>query len=266
MPEPVELPLAGVQWRVAEGVGRLTLDRPEVMNALDLPTVESITRVVESAGADDHVRVIIISGRGRAFCTGADLSRPLPPPDADPDMEVLDAAIRMILAIRRAPLPVIAMVNGPAAGVGCSLALACDLVHVAAGSYFLLAFARVGLVPDGGASLLLPEIVGRLRATEMALLADRIPAETAVEWGMANAAHPEAELAAAVEGLASRLAAGPALAYAASKAAMNLTQLPALESHLQFERDQQAQLKRTHDYRDAVAAFAAKRTPEFRGR
>jgi enoyl-CoA hydratase len=251
---------------VSDGVGHLNLDRMEVMNALDLPTVESITHVMESVGPDEHVRVVILSGRGRAFCTGADLSRPLPPPDADPDMEVLDAAIDMILAIRRAPLPVIAMVNGPAAGVGCSLALACDLVYASTESYFLLAFARVGLVPDGGASLLIPQTIGRLRATEMALLADRIPAETAVQWGLANAAHPEAELASAVQDVASRLATGPALAYAAVKAALNHTQLQALEEQLRFERDQQARLKRTHDYRNAVAAFAAKRTPEFTGR
>lgn len=265
MSESPDAPLPGVQWRIADGVGHVTIERPEVMNALDLPTVESITQIMASVGADDRVRVVIISGRGRAFCTGADLSRPLPPPDADPDMEVLDAAIDMILTIRRAPLPVIAMVNGPAAGVGCSLALACDLVHAAEDSYFLLAFARVGLLPDGGASLLLPDAVGRLRATELAMLADRLPATTAVEWGLANAVHPAAELGSAVQEVATRLATGPTLTYAAIKAAMNHTQLPALEAHLRFERDQQAQLKRTRDYRDAVAAFAAKRTPEFRG-
>jgi enoyl-CoA hydratase len=210
------------------------------------------------------VRAVVLTGSGRAFSAGADLgasSGPGSPPSAG----TVVAANRLARALREARQPVIAAVNGPAVGVGCSIALACDLVVAADSSYFLLAFVNIGLMPDGGATALVPANVGRARAMEMALLGERVPAATALDWGLIHRVVPSGELADFVDALAARLAAGPPKALAATKRAVNEATLGSLEAALDRELDGQSALLAGADFAEGVAAFGQKRPPTFTG-
>ncbi|GAA3164384.1 hypothetical protein GCM10020255_049140 [Rhodococcus baikonurensis] len=174
----------GFRSEITDGVLRLTFDRPKRMNAIDLPTMSAFAAAVRDGGADPAVRTIVITGSGRAFCTGADLAAAAVNP-ADPKV-VMDAATSLIRAVTSAPVPVIAAVNGPAAGVGVSIALAADLTYAASSAYFLLSFVNIGLMPDGGASALVPAAIGRARAAEMALLGERVSADDAERFGLVS--------------------------------------------------------------------------------
>src|SRR5204863_9310857 len=177
--------------------------------------------VIEGEASDESVRAVLVTGAGRGFSSGADLKAGFDPhpEDGKPDVrkELHELYHPVIAGIRRLEKPVVAAVNGPAVGIGCSLALACDLVLAAESAYFLLAFVNIGLVPDGGSSVLVPERVGFARAAEMAMLGERVPARQALGWGLGNRVVPGAELADEARALAERLAAGPTASYAGSK-------------------------------------------------
>ena len=222
-----------------------------------------LARHVEEATARDDVRVVVLTGTGAAFCTGADLSGA----DAHErfDVRALDAANRIVRAVTRLDKPVVAAVNGVAAGVGCSMALAADLVVAAESATFLLAFARIGLMPDGGATATVAASVGRARAMRMALLAEPLPAREAYDAGLVSHVVPDAEHPALVAAVVGRLAAGPPLAFAATKKAVNAATLHRLEDALERERSGQSVLLRTADVAEGMRAFGARRRPVFRG-
>ena len=248
---------------------RLELCRPESLNAFDDRLAVELRDALVRLGGDDSVRCLVLTGSGRAFSAGADIKRP--ERDAEPDRgertrrvlrEVFNPAI---LAIREMPKPVIAAVNGPAVGVGCSVAMACDLVLAAESAYFLLAFANIGLAGDGGATITIPARVGFGRAGVLALLAERLPAPEALDWGLIDRVVPDEELEAATTGLALKLAGGATRAYAATKRALNASCLPGLADQLELEAELQGDLAVSRDHEEGVAAFREKRQPEFRG-
>src|SRR5438445_1563273 len=184
-----------VLWEVADGVGRITLNRPQSLNAWTAEFGAELRDIVTGPAADDSVHAVLITGAGRGFSSGADLKAGFDPhpDDGRPDVkkELHNVYHPAIAGIRRLPKPVIAAVNGPAVGIGCSLALACDLVMAAETAFFGLAFVNVGLMPDGGSTALVPPAVGKARAFTMALLAARVPAAQALEWGLINWMHPD---------------------------------------------------------------------------
>src|ERR1044072_9424999 len=204
------------------GAARLTLNRPDALNAWNRQLGVDLSAAVAELGADESVRAVLITGAGRAFSSGADLKEERDPGEGEvddnglPDLSrrLKDVYHPVITGIRDMPKPVIAAVNGPAVGIGCSLALACDLVIAAESAYFLLAFVNIGLVPDGGATAFVPARIGLARATEMMMLGDKVPAAQAAEWGLANRVVPDGELETEAGALLDRLAAGPTSSYA----------------------------------------------------
>jgi 2-(1,2-epoxy-1,2-dihydrophenyl)acetyl-CoA isomerase len=248
---------------------RITLDRPDVMNAWDKQFGLDLRAAVEQAAADDEVRVVVITGAGRGFSSGADLRAGFDPtPEGHPDVQtaLTERYHPIIAGVRRMPKPVLAAVNGPAVGIGCSLALACDLIIARESAYFLLAFINIGLVPDGGSSVLLPERVGLARAAEMAMLGERIGAKQALEWGLINRVAADDEFDGAVDELAARLAAGPTAAYAGAKRQFNEWLFARMDAQLDLEASIQQQAAASGDFLEGVQAFLEKRPAAFEGR
>jgi len=258
-----------VKWEESEGIGRITLNRPDSLNAWTEQLGHELGELVNERAAAGSVRAVVVTGEGRGFSSGADLKAGVPPhpEDGKPDVgrELNDVYHPVIAGIRRLEKPVVAAVNGPAVGIGCSLALSCDLVLAAKSAYFDLAFVNIGLMPDGGSTLFVPAAVGKARAFQMAMLGERVDAARALEWGLVNELHSDAELMGAANGLAGRLAAGPTRSYAATKQALNRTLYPDLDAQLALEADLQHQLARTDDFLEGVGAFVEKRAPDFRG-
>jgi 2-(1,2-epoxy-1,2-dihydrophenyl)acetyl-CoA isomerase len=253
----------------AGAAARIELNRPEKRNAWDATLSRDLQDVLERVGEDDELRAVLITGAGKGFCSGADLSAGFDPADdGAPDLQrsLRERYHPVITGIRTLPKPVVAAVNGAAAGVGCSLALACDLVLAAESAYFLLAFVNIGLVPDGGSSAFIPTRVGLARATEMAMLGERVGGAQALEWGLVNAVHPDAELQDAADALLARLAAGPTRSYAGAKRQLNAWCFPGLEAQLELEAEIQQQAARTSDFVEGVTAFLQKRPATFTGR
>lgn len=254
---------------VRDRVARLTLNRPESLNALTPQMGRELLGALDRIAADPEIRSVVLSGTGRGFCSGVDLRQAMAsgtggPPDV---RTALDEIFHpLILGLRRLPKPVVAAVNGGAAGLGCALALACDLVFAGRSSYLLLAFANVGLALDGGCSALLVGRAGHGRASELALLAERIEASHALEWGLVNRVVEDAELPAAAAAAASRLAAGAPGAYAAIKQSLNAAAYPQLEQQLALEAALQQERGQSEDFTEGIRAFLEKRPPQFTGK
>jgi 2-(1,2-epoxy-1,2-dihydrophenyl)acetyl-CoA isomerase len=248
---------------------RIVLDRPDVMNAWDKQLGIDLLAAVREAAEDDSVRAVVITGAGRAFSSGADLKAGFDPtPEGHPDVgtPLRERYHPIITGLRRMPKPVLAAVNGPAVGIGCSLALCCDLILARESAYFLLAFINIGLVPDGGSSLLVPERVGLTRASEMALLGERVPARQALEWGLINRVVADDAFDGAVDELGARLAAGPTAAHAAAKEQLNQWLFARMDAQLELEASFQQRAAASEDFKEGVLAFIQKRPPEFEGR
>jgi 2-(1,2-epoxy-1,2-dihydrophenyl)acetyl-CoA isomerase len=257
-----------VIWEQDGGVGRLTLNRPASLNAWTAEFGRECKQVVEGEAADDSVRAVLVTGAGRGFSSGADLKAGFEPAeDGMPDIrtELHDIYHPVISGIRRLPKPVVAAVNGPAVGIGCSLALACDLVLAAESAFLGLAFVNIGLMPDGGSTAFVPPSVGKARAFQMALLGERLPAAQALEWGLLNWVYPDDQLMDQATALVERLAAGPTRSYASSKQALNRFIYGDLEAQLHLEGELQHALGRSQDFLEGVAAFGQKREPAFSG-
>jgi 2-(1,2-epoxy-1,2-dihydrophenyl)acetyl-CoA isomerase len=257
-----------VIWEQDGGVGRLTLNRPETLNAWHQEFGGELKQVIEGDAADPSVRAVLVTGAGRGFSSGADLKTGFEPAeDGMPDVakELNEVYHPVIAGVRRLAKPVVAAVNGPAVGIGASLALACDLVLAAESAYFGLAFVNIGLMPDGGSTLFVPAAVGKARAFQMALLGERVEAQRALEWGLVNFVHPDDRLLDEANALAERLAAGPTRSYAGSKRALNQMLYPDLDNQLSLEAELQHALARTRDFQEGALAFLEKREPAFQG-
>lgn len=250
--------------RLDDGALWVTLNRPDVFNALTPEMADDLARLAEEAVARDDVRVVVLTGTGGAFSAGADISGH--EAHENFDVSALDRANRIIRAIVALDKPVVAAVNGVAAGVGCSAALAADIVVATESATFLLAFARIGLMPDGGASATVAASIGRARAMRMGLLAEPLTAQEAHAAGLVTHVAPDDEFEPLVEKIVRRLAAGPPLALAATKRAINAATLPHLDAALERERTGQTVLLRTDDVAEGMRAFAEHRRPDFHGR
>jgi 2-(1,2-epoxy-1,2-dihydrophenyl)acetyl-CoA isomerase len=262
--------LETVNVRLADGTATVELNRPEVLNAWNAQFGADLIAALRDVAADDAVRAVIITGAGRAFSAGADLKdiSGSSTPEGRPDVyTMLTERYHPIMhAIREMPKPVVAAVNGAAAGIGCSLALCCDLIVAAESAYFLLAFVNIGLVPDGGSSVFVPARVGMARATEMAMLGERVPAAQALEWGLINRVVPDAELAVEAAALAGRLAGGPTLSYAGTKRLVNNWMYARMAEQLDLEARIQQEMSGNADFLEGALAFVEKRPARFAGR
>ncbi|MFL6858660.1 MAG: enoyl-CoA hydratase-related protein [Allosphingosinicella sp.] len=245
-------------------VATLTLARPDRLNALSARTVDELRAAVEETGRSG-ARCLLIAGEGRGFSSGADLAGGGGlPADAGEALEKhFNPLVEALFAL---PVPIVAAVNGPAAGAGCSLALAADIVIAARSAYFLQAFVNVGLIPDAGATWLLPRLAGRARAMEMMMLGERIPAEQAAEWGLIARVVDDGDLAHESAALAARLARGPSVALGLIRRLVREAQHLSLTEALAAERAAQREAGATRDFGHAVAAFLAKTPPRFEGR
>ena len=241
---------------------RITFDRQSHLNALTFGMLTATANAIEQSAKNKTVRAILITGAGRAFSSGADLT------DLDGHEQgstPLDAANRLVAAIVSSPKPVVCAVNGVAAGVGCSIAVAADLCLAARSASFLLAFTTLGLMPDGGATELIAAAIGRARAMRMAILAQRIPAEQALSWGLIADVLDDEDCASQAESVALQLAAGPTRAYTLTKAAINAVTLDRLPAAFARELAGQHVLSKTTDAAEGLAAFAERRPATFTG-
>jgi 2-(1,2-epoxy-1,2-dihydrophenyl)acetyl-CoA isomerase len=252
----------------ADGITRLTLNRPDKLNALTRSMMGDLEAALEQAAASPDCRVVVLSGAGRAFSAGQDLADGVyveggPQPDLG---LVLDQYNPVIRRIRVLPKPVVAGVNGIAAGAGASLALACDLVFAARSASFMQAFARIGLIPDCGSTWMLPRLIGEARARGLAMLTEPLPAEKAEAWGLIWKAVDDDKLSAEVDATASRFASGPTYGFALQKQAFASSAHNTLDAQLNLERALQSKAGASPDYAEGVGAFLAKRKPSFTGR
>jgi len=237
---------------------RIRLDRPEKLNAVDTPMLDELSARLGDAAVGGSVRAVLLTGAGKAFCSGGDLT-------GGDTAGAADAANRVVRAITALPKPVVAGVHGGAVGFGCALALSCDLVVAAPSAYFQLAFTRVGLMPDGGASALLPGLIGRARTVRMAMTAEKISAATAFEWGMVAYLTGEDDYQSVLADVLRSVSAGPTLAFGWTKRALAAATLTGLESVQAIEAEGQLALVETADFREGARAFRERRSPDFRG-
>ncbi|HEX2283324.1 MAG TPA: enoyl-CoA hydratase [Mycobacterium sp.] len=250
---------------LSDGVLSVTLNRPDSLNSLTAAMLVTIAETLERAAGDPRVKVVRLGGAGRGFSSGAGISEE---DHANPDAsgtpaDVLDAANRAVSSIVKLPQPVVAVVQGPCAGVGASLALASDIVLASEKAFFMLAFTKIGLMPDGGASALIAANVGRIRAMRMALLAERIPAAEAYDWGLVTAVHPADAFDAEVSKVVSTLVSGPAVALRKTKHAINAATLTEFEAALELEKQGQLVLLESDDFREGTRAFQQRRAAKF---
>lgn len=258
-------------WR-AGAAAKIELHRPESLNAWNTQLSTDLWSAFETVRDDDDIRAVVVTGAGRAFCSGADLKgmsdRDLRTDDGAPDLQrsLRERYHPVLTGLRRLEKPVLAAVNGPAVGVGMSLALTADLVVARPSAYFLLAFVNIGLVPDGGSSAFVPARVGAARAAEMALLGERVGADKALDWGLINRVIGDEDWDAEVDALAAQLASGPTRSYAGSKRQLNAWAYERLDEQLELEAAIQQEMASSPDFAEGVAAFLAKRPAVFTGR
>src|SRR3954449_446729 len=253
-----------VDLSVRNGAATILLNRPEVLNAWNRQFGEDLLSAVQSAATDPNVRAVVIRGAGRGFSSGADLrdfSGNDVTPEGHPNVRktLTERYHPIITGIRAMPKPVLAAVHGPAVGIGLSLALAADLIVARESAYFLLAFVNIGLVPDGGSSLFVPERVGLARATEMAMLGEKIPAPKAADWGLITKAVPDDAFQTEVDALVEQLAAGPTASYAGTKRQLNAWLFERMDAQLELEAQIQREMAGSDDFLEGVTAFVEKR-------
>ncbi len=263
--------LETVNVSVSDGVATIELNRPQALNAWNHQFGHDLLAALRQVAEDEAVRAVLITGAGRAFSSGADLkdvSGGQLTPSGRPDVyTTLTERYHPIMhAIREMPKPVVGAVNGPAVGIGCSLALCCDLILASESAYFLLAFVNIGLVPDGGSSLFVPARVGAARAAEMAMLGERVGAEQALAWGLINRVLPDERLLEEAGALAARLAAGPTRAYAGAKRQLNAWLYAGMAEQLELEAKLQGEAAESDDFMEGAMSFLEKRPPRFAGR
>jgi 2-(1,2-epoxy-1,2-dihydrophenyl)acetyl-CoA isomerase len=254
---------------VSDGIARLTLNRPDRLNSFNVEMHGEVRDALGKLAQNREARVLVISGAGRGFCAGQDLGdRAVAPGGQGVDLgESIDRYYKpLVLALRNLPMPVIAAVNGVAAGAGANIALSCDLVIATRSASFIQSFSKLGLVPDSGGTWLLPRLLGNARAMGLALLGDKLSAEQAAQWGLIWRCVEDAEFKATVDTLAQQLALAPTRGLARSKQAIYESWGRSFEQQLDQERDFQRELGRSQDYAEGVAAFTEKRNPKFTGR
>src|SRR6202011_1579340 len=257
-------PVAGLDVTLTDGVLSVTIDRPDSLNSLTIPVITGIADAMERAATDPEVRVVRLGGAGRGFCSGAGISADdMSGSGGVPPDEIVLEINRLVRAVAAVPPPVVAVVQGPAAGVGVSLALACDVVLASDKAFFMLAFTKIGLMPDGGASALIAAAVGRIRAMRMALLAERIPAVEAHEWGLVTAVYPADQFDAEVDKVVAMLVSGPVVALRKTKNAINEATLTQLEAALEREKQGQLVFIESNDFREGTKAFQQRRPAKF---
>jgi len=256
-------PVDGLFVSLDDGVLSVTVNRPETLNSLTEPILAGIADAMENAATDPRVKAVRLGGAGRGFSSGAGIGAENRSTTSGTLTGTLEEANRAVRAIVALPHPVVAVVQGPAAGVGVSLALACDLVLASDKAFFMLAFTKIGLMTDGGASALVAAAVGRIRAMKMALLAERIPAADALDWGLVSAVYPADSFEAEVDKVLATLVAGPAVAFSKTKNAINNATLTELEATLERELGGQAGLLISHDFAEGTLAFQERRPATF---
>jgi len=261
--------MSSVLVTLESGVLQVTLNRPEKLNALNPEMHQLLRRALERALDEAEVRVVLLTGAGRGFCAGQDLSER----DVSPGAAPIDLSVSLgshynplVRRLRELPKPVVCAVNGVAAGAGANLALACDIVVAARSASFVQSFARIGLVPDSGGTWFLPRLVGAARAMGLALLGEKLAAEQAAEWGLIWKVFDDARLMDEALQLAKALSGGPTKGYGLIKRAMHASSAATLESQLDLERDLQRDAGFSEDYREGVSAFKEKRAPRFKGK
>jgi 2-(1,2-epoxy-1,2-dihydrophenyl)acetyl-CoA isomerase len=257
-----------IELAMADGLATLTLNAPDKLNAVSRKMVAELKECWEGLAGDSSVRAVLLTGAGRGFCAGADLADPDRDTSATADSgAALDKFFNPVIrTMRTMPKPIIAAVNGVAAGVGMSFVMAADIAVAAKSASFLQAFARIGLLPDGGSTWFLPRLVGDARARALAMLAPQIAADQAKQWGLVWEVVEDAELMKTATELARRLADGPTQSLARIKEAMNRASTSTLTAQLDVERDFQRELGKSADFKEGVAAFLAKRKPAFKGK
>jgi 2-(1,2-epoxy-1,2-dihydrophenyl)acetyl-CoA isomerase len=258
-----------ILFEVRNGVARLTLNRPDRLNSFNDAMHAEVRDALASVRSDASVRVLLLTGAGRGFCAGQDLSDRAVAPGAAP--VDLGASIErnyrpLVLALRSLPVPTVCAVNGVAAGAGANLALACDLVVATRSASFIQAFCKIGLIPDSGGTYFLPRLVGSARAKGLAMLGDKLPAEQAAAWGLIWRCVDDDAFASTVDELVAQLAVAPTRGLVAARQAIDAASANSLPAQLDLERDLQRELGNGADYREGVAAFLAKRPPQFTGR
>ncbi|MEO8510821.1 MAG: enoyl-CoA hydratase-related protein [Chloroflexota bacterium] len=259
-----DVPNTTIRLEIAESVATITLDRPDSLNALNATMRRELLAALKAVARDDEVRAVILTGQGRGFCAGADLRGG----DAERDFRrvLTEEYHPIVTAIRETPKPVLAAVNGVAAGAGVSLALACDLVYAAEEARFVGAFVKIGLVPDSGLTRTLVRALGRHRAAQLIFSGDPLPAREARDAGIVTEVVPLAELGATVRAAAIRLANGPTLAIGLAKRAITQAEEATLAESLAYEAALQDLAGRSDDHAEGIAAFTEKREPRFHGR
>jgi 2-(1,2-epoxy-1,2-dihydrophenyl)acetyl-CoA isomerase len=260
---------ASILFEARQGVARLTLNRPDVLNSFDTAMAQSLQQILGEIARDTSLRAVYLTGTGRAFCAGQDLAEAAPKQGAgiaDFAAHVRKLYNPLVLALRRMPKPVVCAVNGVAAGAGASLALACDIVIAAEEASFLQAFIKIGLVPDTGGTWSLPRLIGSAQAAALILLGEKLPARRALELGLIYKVCPAAELEATAYGLAEQLATQPTYGLALTKELLNASTRNSLEEQLEMEAEYQGLAGRSEDYAEGVKAFLEKRKPSFTGK